>query len=728
MPRPSQLFTDRFSIFPRPSRKVETDASRTGLSIDTNRKDPPGISSNPWTTTTQQAQESPKAANFPLSEIATQSPRSSIGSSIVVPNLHDYLFSPTESDTTCHTMSTNLPELTLSEERFMFQSSMEPHIYVLIFVNPLSGNRTGKALVDMNFQHFRLRSQPRVQVQWYNFFDQAERDNGLDFLQWVLRAKRKLDVILQKSEHNFLDIISEFGPVDSTHTAGSIRSTELSNSPDYDWSTAKRGRIRRIRPIEVHIWSAGGDGTVMSVYDWLVSQGISIRELSFSCIPFGTGNDFSRALGWGRSVKHNFVDSQLANLYHLTQARLAGNTACLDIWEVKITTYDGGYVRYIQRGDHTPKQTTFTKRFCSIFSMGVQGFVGSGFEPHRSTSRARNIMEYTRQSLKWVLFRKFPLITEILESVEREGRILLKTKKPRAISSVRPSTLPSPSDQEKTTTDSLTEKEVPTLNLHPIDLVIQNIPHIWGRDYDIWGTAGTIDNAVENRTGETDPEQWTHQTAGDGKLEMFCIENVPDYIRKQLPVQSKLARIGQFGHNFSLNFRHPDTYQSTTLRPFQPSPRGELPLKPHRRVPPPGVTYLMIDGEFYELLYPKTIEFRLHNHVRAIGSDIENSRLVRDTQMFGMDTGGTCHSSCSNSPLLSATSPTTSTTNPSLDSSLMPTGSSAIPDYDKHNQPLGTFSSFAAEPPLQHYMSMPDLAVSRRSSNSSFSSRSLNGV
>ncbi|KAJ1966703.1 hypothetical protein IWQ62_002299, partial [Dispira parvispora] len=609
MPRPSQIFTDRFPIFPRSSKKVGGDASPTGLSIDTTRKDP-GTSPTSWTTTAQQAQESPKAANFPHSGFASQSPRSSIGSSIVVPNLHDYLFSPTESDTTCHTMSSNLPELTLWEERFLFLSSVEPHIYVLIFVNPLSGNRTGKALVDMDFQHFRLRSQPRVQVQWYNFFDQAERENGLDFLQWVIRAKQRLDDILQKAEHDTLDIVSDFDPTDSTHTAGSAQATEWPNSLNTDWSSTKRGRIRQVRPIEVHIWSAGGDGTVMSVYDWLVSQSINIRELSFSCIPFGTGNDFSRALGWGRSVKNNFVDSQLTNLCHLTQARLAGNTACLDIWEVKISTYDGGHVRYIQRGDHTPKLSTFTKRFCSIFSMGVQGFVGSGFEPHRSTSRARNIMEYTRQSLKWVLFRKFPLITEILESVERDGRTLLKTEKPRAFSSARPAPL---SDQEKTSTDSLDENKVPTLNLHPIDLVIQNIPHIWGRDYDIWGTAGTMDNAVENRTGETDPEQWTHQTAGDGKLEMFCIENVPDYIRKQLPVQSKLARIGQFGHDFVLNFRHPDTYPSTTLHPSQPSPRG-VPLNPRRRVTPPGATCLMIDGEFYELLYPKTIEFRLHNH------------------------------------------------------------------------------------------------------------------
>lgn len=43
----------------------------------------------------------------------------------------------------------------------------------------------------------------------------------------------------------------------------------------------------------------GGDGTVMWVVEELVKGKVELNNCPIGIIPFGTGNDFSRVLGWG---------------------------------------------------------------------------------------------------------------------------------------------------------------------------------------------------------------------------------------------------------------------------------------------------------------------------------------------------------------------------------------------------------------------------------------------
>lgn len=45
----------------------------------------------------------------------------------------------------------------------------------------------------------------------------------------------------------------------------------------------------------------GGDGTVIWVVELIAKHGIDTDNIVFTIIPIGTGNDFSRCLGWGGS-------------------------------------------------------------------------------------------------------------------------------------------------------------------------------------------------------------------------------------------------------------------------------------------------------------------------------------------------------------------------------------------------------------------------------------------
>jgi len=43
----------------------------------------------------------------------------------------------------------------------------------------------------------------------------------------------------------------------------------------------------------------GGDGSIMWVIEEMIKVGISFKRCPIGCIPFGTGNDLARVLGWG---------------------------------------------------------------------------------------------------------------------------------------------------------------------------------------------------------------------------------------------------------------------------------------------------------------------------------------------------------------------------------------------------------------------------------------------
>ena len=46
----------------------------------------------------------------------------------------------------------------------------------------------------------------------------------------------------------------------------------------------------------------GGDGTVLWVVEEMLKAGIDFNKCALGVIPFGTGNDFSRVLGWGGKI------------------------------------------------------------------------------------------------------------------------------------------------------------------------------------------------------------------------------------------------------------------------------------------------------------------------------------------------------------------------------------------------------------------------------------------
>ncbi|KAI8819341.1 ATP-NAD kinase-like domain-containing protein [Fimicolochytrium jonesii] len=390
-----------------------------------------------------------------------------------------------------------------------------PTEYVFIFSNPKSGNQQGLPLVQMNIQHYRMRDNPHVQVQLYDFLDEKDRSAGLKYLHLLLTKQKSIK--------------------------------------------------------KLHVWSAGGDGTLIGVVEGMIQMGLDVEHderIFFSVIPFGTGNDLSQVLGWGRYVAGSDVAGKhLEGLNKIVQDRLNGHVTLLDIWDVELETAEGGWVREAGK----EKTRTVRRKMSNYSSIGLQGRVGLGFEENRRGSRVKNAMEYSRQSLG-VLVHGAPPITNCVKALVAAGdRFELDGNKKLRVTH------------------------------EPIEMVIQNIPGMWGRHVDLWGVAEMSRSIVREQKGATDISNWTPHCAYDGKLEVFGIGSLRSYFRKQFSFGRKhLQRVGQMPSPFSIEFIPESTFHA------------------------------MIDGEFYETYNATNITYKRILQIKLIGSDPEHSRLVSD--------------------------------------------------------------------------------------------------
>ncbi|CAO3591989.1 unnamed protein product [Absidia cylindrospora] len=518
-----------------------------------------------------------------------------------------------------------------------------PSIFLFIFVNPLSGDQQGNDLIQLPVQQFRLRRRPQVKVEIHNILDAQDRQNGFEHILWIQNMIRQ----------NQLPPLPTIDHGVNCHYHPQYKQQQKKIQGQCACFKTPTAMTRHI-----HVYSAGGDGTVMSVFDMLAQYKIDSSIFYFSCVPFGTGNDFSQVLGWGRTTKQtDILGSRLVHLENLLLERLDhGEAARLDIWQLIMTCHDSGYVRragiqkrhqknsndttawrssvpstdfdHYQRKSTNANPTSIERKMCSYVSIGVQGYVGSGFEQHRTGRRWANIWAYTIEGAKWLFFRKFPPITNFISRIvsinhdaDDGDSILLsfdcnddfraKSKKTYATDSSK-STSPSP---------------YPTITKQPIELVIQNIPHIWGRQIDLWGGAKSGLEIVQNRSGPTDATLWHPQKANDGHLELMAIGSMFSYIKKLANFRNHVSRVGQFGHPFKIEFKPPS--------PLSPASSNEQ-KKFTNRYERDNIICIMCDGEFYEVKDPKEISLQRFDQIWTLGKSDEKhqSRLVRDEMPY----------------------------------------------------------------------------------------------
>ncbi|KAJ2457578.1 hypothetical protein GGF42_002599, partial [Coemansia sp. RSA 2424] len=519
----------------------------------------------------------------------------------------------------------------------------EPTIYVFIFTNPRSGNQQGRGLMRMALRNFRLRERPSVQVQIYDVTDAASRSEGLHYLHQL--QLRQGDRLLRAA------FPEQFGAGRTQSNMGMRASPQPSASPPQSPSQSKTqssdaweewindaathlegglaqlgdaevvARLERAQEsaVKLHVWSAGGDGTVSATIQAMMDHGVDVGRVYFSCIPFGTGNDFADALGWGRSVAGDALGDGMHGLSRLVTERLDGYTCKLDIYEVTITTYDGGHVKHVEKGRQgAAGERRHTRLMIDYLSLGVQGFVGASFEMHRPGRRALNILMYTAAAAHWVLARAFPPITEALASVATVPDAMLADAALTDAERARwledaPEAARKRVLLAQAAAPGSADAGLPVIGGRPIELDVQNVARFWGRNIDVWGRA-----RGQGRGG------WAPQYAGDGTVELFSVQSMADYTLNQLPRRTtyRVDRQAQLPAPVALHFRAPAEY---------PPRRRRAKLLPWRRAPPPGLLNAMCDGEFVEIFRPRDVIVSRRVTLKAVGRSPEASRIVLDT-------------------------------------------------------------------------------------------------
>lgn len=97
------------------------------------------------------------------------------------------------------------------------------------------------------------------------------------------------------------------------------------------------------RTSDVRIIVCGGDGSVLWVVQEVVDAGVDISRVTFGIVPIGTGNDFSRSLGWG-SGSVMFSAANITDLRRLVMEWMHADVRMYDIWDLELELYPSGSI------------------------------------------------------------------------------------------------------------------------------------------------------------------------------------------------------------------------------------------------------------------------------------------------------------------------------------------------------------------------------------------------
>lgn len=318
----------------------------------------------------------------------------------------------------------------------------------------------------------------------------------------------------------------------SEKQTGSITCYDLKNdaSRAAGFESLKQKEPGNDKNEEVLIIVAGGDGTIK----WVISELVKIGRLSFplGVIPFGTGNDLSRACGWGWTAP-----SGLTSLKTIVQVFKDlcefGQPIKFDVWNVNIEAKSVEWAAkskqpaaaLLSAGSSSPAK--FTEQMINYFSIGQDAKAVYEFEKHRRKSQFGNTVQFAIEGGKLSLGRRTYLP---LDSIVVGGASFPLLRKAEG-------------------------------------LIVQNIPS-YAAGLDIWNNStGRSSSSNATQQQQQQQQEW-RQHVGDGKLEVNHLRKVLDLgLMKGFGISatSKLASGKEVIFDFA-NKNKVDSSSTTTIQ------------------------------------------------------------------------------------------------------------------------------------------------------------------
>ncbi|KAI9286573.1 hypothetical protein BC943DRAFT_320959 [Umbelopsis sp. AD052] len=470
-------------------------------------------------------------------------------------------------------------------------------VHFFLFINPHSGDQQGAQILNLNLGLICFKSLPNVQVHVYSLVDDTECGNGLATAKTIMAHKEQLGLNPQ-----------------------------------------------------IHICCAGGDGSLTGLLPKIEDRGMDVNNILFSLLPFGTGNDLARFLGtWSIDKKAAKDIMRSGHLRHLVYKQIRGRPVRLDVWNIHVTTFEGGSIRPVSQKRQVDEEdfpSEIVQKLLNNGAIGAQCYVGGDAERLRTDNRVANIASYTIQTIKWGLFKSFSSVTSMLDRIEQFGDVVAYVRQDkyrkrrfsisngRSLSSVGDTKTPDDTDHHANEheDDPATKLRPVIINSDAIELVFQNIPSLWGRMLNLWNKAesgsaidlGDADHHTSIAEG-VDPSKWHKQESFDGEFELFILENKLSYVKKELAInRTDLARIGHF-KQASIVFRNLNEGQNNPSIPkrMQSSFSLKGQSQPYQESRKDSVR-IMMDGEFFIVHKPKAIDITFWKQINIMGPPDEN--------------------------------------------------------------------------------------------------------
>lgn len=332
----------------------------------------------------------------------------------------------------------------------------------------------------------------------------------------------------------------------------------------------------------VRVVVAGGDGTILWAIEECEKHKIDTRhQVLIAVMPLGTGNDFSRFLGWGGSapsMSRLLAGEGCKGLQDLLRDYVAATPANHDVWQVDLAV-DAERGSIMRTGKEGKKEAlldrTITKLMHSYFSAGNDARAGMSQEKQRGQSRWGNLFNYGIQiCLKGLPFREKEYVKDFARSMHHG------TSKD------------SPLIFRGDTECGDAAKDAPTLVGNPQVLLVLNIPNCYGGFCRFWEAAQSVG------VSDADPQLLKQNLdPSDGKLEVLTYGSIlldPSLAVARLRAKSIGAKRVFSGAPMLIDYQDDDEYDV--------------------------YVHVQIDGEFFKLKNPTSTTFSLYRKIKVLHS------------------------------------------------------------------------------------------------------------
>ena len=383
--------------------------------------------------------------------------------------------------------------------------------------------------------------------------------------------------------------------------------------------------LEKFPDVVIRVIVAGGDGTVLWALAEIEKHDIPSARVAVGHLPFGTGNDFSRATGFGGTTG-SLTGANLRGLRAKVSLYSTQPFVAFDLWDVEICCGAEGGVYQLKQGRKTlvnGEDGVFRKVMGNYFSLGVESRVGIGFDRNRTTSQGCNKCVYICEGTK-KQFTNTIRVDQILDSLfvskspqpkaeaDTQSQAEADTQ-PKGEAPAQPeasaqgeaqaadaqaeaaveASAPVVAQAEVTKMSTMGESRVEVFKKlrgtkagQAASMVFLNIPSISG-GCDLWRSTDALGKDAEGLGKK-------QQSISDKQLEVVTVPSLFSFARARLPVFNSHvgSRIAQTGGPFELVFK-PEL--SRDIR-----------------------TYMQVDGEFFQVNKPLTVRIKWRRQAQVI--------------------------------------------------------------------------------------------------------------